>query len=124
MNNSIRQRLLSVEGDLLFAVTQDASALEAFQSTWSALKDDIDVAIRMDSIDEQTLTLVHATASTVACFTERFLDLHTVSNSISHTLKIDMEAIFERATLADDTSAITKECPQMSGMSFHIIHPL
>jgi HJR/Mrr/RecB family endonuclease len=89
--NSITQRLLRAETDLLHAIPLGDAAVTAFTTSWEALEGDI---TRMaPQLCNETLQLVNAVSSRVALIAEQFEELRSESSALEADAIERFEAI-------------------------------
>jgi hypothetical protein len=78
--DSITQRLLRAEADLLDAIPQGDAAVTAFNASWEALEGDL---TRMaPQLSNETFQLAYAVSSQVAAIAERFDELRNKTSAL------------------------------------------
>ncbi|KAL0951532.1 hypothetical protein HGRIS_008216 [Hohenbuehelia grisea] len=98
---SIRTRLLTVEEDLLDALTTNTSALETLFASWSDLIAEIDTAMQSQTIDADTLHFAHSTASRVAIIANISLQTQLKADQLVDSLCCGLEDALSGLTLHD-----------------------
>jgi hypothetical protein len=89
--DSITQRLLRAETDLLHAIPLGDTALNAFNTWWDAL--DRDITRMAPQLSNATLQLVNAVSSQVALIAEQFEELRNKTDALEADAMNQIEAI-------------------------------
>jgi hypothetical protein len=93
MDDDLRQRLSRVESEFLCAMSGDIEAMAVFQQSFLSLQKDIDIGLRSNVVNDQTLQLAHSTTSRITLMTEAFLELQIQTDSLSSTFSDKVEEI-------------------------------
>ncbi|KAJ3001514.1 hypothetical protein NUW54_g6375 [Trametes sanguinea] len=98
---SIRERLLAVEDDFVYALASGNDALVAFHDNWERLMEDVDAALQSNCLENDLGALVYATAMRVATLVDISEDLHTSYESCTAQLVDQLEVFMSDLTLLD-----------------------
>ncbi|KAI0324464.1 hypothetical protein GY45DRAFT_1331520 [Cubamyces sp. BRFM 1775] len=98
----LKQRLLDIEDDFLSALAEGEDALLSFESRWEALYNDIDVAVESSSVDQDTLSLAHATALRCATLADLSVETFTSCSTIEEELMGELEELISELHLYQD----------------------
>ncbi|KAH7908000.1 C-terminal domain of homeodomain 1-domain-containing protein [Hygrophoropsis aurantiaca] len=107
MVDTIRQRLIKAEVDLMSAYFSGENSLSQFDSTWSSLLTDVSLATTNNQVDHETLAMAHDVASNVSTIADCFLGVENYLEDWSHHLRSDWEQILTsmaKCNISDATS--------------------
>lgn len=98
---SLRERLLAAADQLLTAIMEGDDAVESFGGHWNTLLDDIDCAMSSSTIDDDTLTLVHAVSSQIAIIATSFQDIASATQTIQDSMSTELNDVLGNISFGD-----------------------
>jgi Mating-type protein beta 1 len=111
MSKSLKDQFSIIEDEFLTAISQGPAAVQAFDCSWSSLQATFEVAIKEDSVDDETFILARQIFTRIEVIARRFLELHAETEAIVSSLQSDLDVIFADLN-------ITELSAPASGISF------
>ncbi|KAF9225447.1 hypothetical protein BS17DRAFT_879469 [Gyrodon lividus] len=126
MDDSIRDRFILADTDLLFAIEHGEKSLETYHSTWAALQSDFTHALNSGIISDATVALAHTAAARVVAVTTCFMDMTSKQQALTSHFLSDLDRVMEELDhvyISDDHVARrstngTPLCPEDSSPTF------
>ncbi|THH33450.1 hypothetical protein EUX98_g761 [Antrodiella citrinella] len=97
--NALRTRLREAPFQFLSAVS--SSTLLDFHQEWRSLHEDADKALQLSLLDDEDVSLVHATATLLATIGEHLLRAEERSAKTTASFVDEVEDVFARLTISD-----------------------
>lgn len=96
---TFRDRLISAETDFYSALLGSDDSIVAFNTRWETLLDEIHDA--SESLDADTLTLAHTTASRIAALADTSIELYSSYDKFTSELVDQLDSMMSELTLTD-----------------------
>ncbi|CDO72954.1 hypothetical protein BN946_scf185007.g8 [Trametes cinnabarina] len=120
--STLTKRLLSAEDDFLTALEQGTEALASFDRHWEALMNEIDRAMEFDSLDYDTLILVHSTSLRISVLADASIDLFRTQDAYTSELMSHLDSLLSDIALSPKPSQ--HQLPPSSPRKFETSPPV
>ncbi|KAI0756832.1 hypothetical protein C8Q80DRAFT_1130723 [Daedaleopsis nitida] len=112
--STLKSRLLCVETDFISALVEGNDALSAFDQRWEQLLDELNNALSTDTLDMETSSLAHATASRMATLADISAEVIDNYNILTSQLIGQLDTMMSDLSLSDISVPIGRVSPAPS----------